>query len=457
MRDAAFMDKVVQGPRNVIEQATNWNALLYYNFFVDKAFPDLPEAKKRDMIVNFSRSFTGDYSPYANLMAFEKAGVAGHFMSNFAKWKFNRTSRYIADLSMMSRANEYGMKAMLPFIYSLGMGAIMAGVQGTVGFVEYEAARQFGLKTGWWDWKPLAAILREAGVKSTLIERGAVTAFSDWMAGKFGEESGPDISGSIRESSILQAPTVAVSTAWDLLSTAATVAKRGLSQKEAQEYIDSMEKGIFKDMAEWVSETHGRGLSSDDEKSFVKALPSNMQEAYRARFVKELTFDDGTKRYLVPEANKDEGKYVRTPFQQALAEGVPLGRIGNVLPGMGILGGTHTTAENRFEDAKAYHTWLEKKGSKEFTALKDGLMNHLDDPWLVNRNAKLILEKHGQDALERVLQDIVKRDTEKMQTDYFGLKMLAAEKNRDTTAAIRAIERILKAKNVESPRTSEDR
>jgi hypothetical protein len=435
---------VVQKPRDLIEQGTNYNAILYNHFLIKRAFPEL-DAKTHDQIVyNLAKSFAGDYSRTANLFMFEKAGTVGHLGSNFAKWKFNRTSRYLDDLIMAADVEQYGVKSVMPLIWSIGIGGIMAGVQGSIGVVEYEAVRRLGTMTGLWDWKPLSAIIAESdlfkgmdhGVR-TVVEKGIVTGFSDHIAQQyFDEPSGPDISGSVREASVMEAPFVATGVAKELMTAGAIALKAGLSRKEVTEFVDNMEPGFAKDIAKWMQDTPSYGLSSDESKEAVKALPKVVQEAVRAQFIKKIEVDGKTK-YVVPEAGENQGSYIRSEFQQNLA----------------LAGGLKTADENRHDEGKQYHKWMERKSEKRYTALKEGIINNMDKPELVDRNAKLILENHGEDALEKVATQLERIATEKMQTDYFGNKSLAAARMKDGIAAEKAAERIRKAMAVAKPDT----
>jgi hypothetical protein len=433
----------MQKPRDWIEQGTNWSAILYNHFLVKRAFPDLDPKTHDQVVYNLAKSFAGDYSKTANLFAFEKAGTVGHLGSNFAKWKFNRTSRYIDDAIMAASMSEYGVKSVMPLLWSIGIGGVMAGIQGSIGVVEYEAVRRLGTMTGLWDWKPLSAILGETeflkkmdGSARTIVEKGIVTGFSDHIAQQFGEPSGPDISGSVREASVMEAPFVATSVAKDILTAGAIALKSAMSRKEVTESVDAMEEGTAKDIAKWMQDNASYGLSSDESKAVVKALPKVIQEAVRNQFVKKIEVDGKTK-YVVPEAGEDAGSFIRSEFQQNLA----------------LAGGLKTTEETRYEEGKQYHKWMERKSEKKYTALSDGIINNLDKPELVDRNMRLILENHGQDALEKVATKLDRIATQKMQTDYFGNKSLAAARMKDGIAAEKAAERIRKAMAVAKPDT----
>jgi hypothetical protein len=437
----------LQKPRDWIEAGTNWNAIMYNHFLVKRALPDLPEAQHDEMVYNLARSFAGDYSKQGNLFLFEKMGSLGHLGSNFAKWKFNRTSRYIDDLIMASSTSEYGVKGVLPLLWSIGIGGVMAGVYGSVGVVEYEALRRLFQSSGLaetypaFDWKPLSAILEESGLLSdmdtnakSIVERGMVTGFSDHVAQQFGQSSGPDISGSIREASLLEAPMVAINVATEMVGAAGLALKYGLSRKDVTEFVDSLPEGTVKKIAKSIQTKPSYGLTTDDGKKAVRALPTVVQEMVREQFAKKIEVDGETK-YVVPELAKDQGSYIRSEFQQRLARS----------------GGLKTTDETRFNEAKQYDKYLERHKERDYTALKDGIINNMDDLERVDRNAKMILEEHGEKALERAIAELEKIATEKMQTDYFGIKRLAATKARDGIAAQKAAERMKRSMKLWKP------
>jgi hypothetical protein len=438
------LDRKIQAPRDWVERATNYNSVLYYYHFVKSAFPELKGKEFDNMVHQLSRSFTGDYSQHANMFLFDKMGTTGHLSSNFAKWKFNRTSRYLHDLETMSRVKELGPTAVMPLAYSLVMGALMAGVQGTVGLVEWEAIRQFGLKTGWWNLKPMSAILSEnfPSLKDTWLDRGVTTLMMNSLFEKMGEKSGPDISGSIRESSFLEPPTVSINFAMDVGSALGVAAKSTVSNKKVQEFFnDALPKeGMLRDMWNSAQDTLGKGVGSDDVKAAIKVLPTAVQEAAKAHLnITRPIVRNGKTEYVVPEFQKEQANYIRTPVQQALA----------------LLGGLKTTDETLHTEAKGYHRYQDKEKEANLKALNSGVLAAVDEDrggvtYFTSRdrirdNVKEIQAKHGSEALERLLETLEKRETEKMRTDYFGLQTLEALNARDETAQRYAIEHIKKA------------
>lgn len=432
--------KTGNAARNQIERATNYVSVLTHKFFVDSAFPALTEHQKERMTYNLSRSFTADYSRLAEMYGFQKSGTMGQFGTNFAKWKFNATARYYADLLQTMQQSRYGLRGTFPLMASLAIGFLNAGMYGTIGAVDYEAMRRMGQSTGWWDWKPLSAIISEhtpvgkmSGNQRTFFERGGITAFSDYVAQKNGMNSGPDVSGSIREMSALEAPTVAFTQGVDWFKAISTAAKAAVSSEEAQKFFNDLPEGTSKDLVKEATEKSSFGITSDDTKATMDALPSFLQEELKLRLglVKPITYPDGSTHYVVPEKTKDEGSFIRTEGEERLA------RLG-----------LKTTNENNYNEAKGYHRQLEKASQVELQSLKDGIKNNLDNTFLVDRNAKRILTEHGQDALKGLVKEMQDQQNIKGNADYFTLQELKSSKMKDQIARQRAIERIQRALDV---------
>jgi hypothetical protein len=438
------MSAIVQAPRNAIEKLTNYNAVLYYHFFVDSAFPSLDAGAKKRVVYNLARSFTGDYSQPANLFLFDKAGDFGHLGSNFARWRFNRTSRYIDDLAMLSRTGEFGVRGgLIPLLTSMATGLAFAGAMGAVGLVEYEAIRRLGAKYDLWDIRPLSKVISDilpenlSKSQRTFFERGMFTALSDATAQKFGQESGPDISGSIREASMLEVPGVAVAYGIDAAIAAGLLVKRTASTDMVQEYIKNMSDGPMKTAAKKLTEKASYGFTNEETRQFIKAMPVFTQEAmkyYADAGVNKIETEEGTK-YVIPEQKKDTGNIVRNEFQQTLA----------------MWGGLKTTKENRELEGKQVHKWEERDAEKKLTALKQGLIDNINNPRILDQNINMIRQEYGEASVQRVLRDFKKEKEELMQGDYFTLETLFASRVRDPVALQKAIDRLESALRVARP------
>ena len=434
--NASLVNKVTQYPRDLVERGTNYNALTYYKFFVDSAFPNKTKQEKTDMIVSLARSFTGDYSSTANLMAFEKLGTLGHTQSNFAKWKYNRMGRYVADFEMLGRLPELGLQAAMPIIMTSLMGIMQAGVASTLFFVDYEALRQFGQKTGWWNWKPMAAILSEKTpfIKNTWMERGMFTAMSDQIAQHFGQPSGPDVSSSMRESSPFEVGTVTFSTLADIFTMMGLAGKKGLSNNNLHEYMDKhVPTGFAKDMWNAVKQN---GLTKENMNDMVAAAPTPLQESLR-RYLATPIQDrkTGENSYITQERRKAEGKYARNEFQENLA----------------TFGGVTTTAENMYNDAVNYEKYQEKEKTNNAKKLHAELTTaaELGDSPKWTRLEEEFITKHGKEAFDKAKKDIYDDITWREGSDYFAKKImqLKAKGKFEQAIGMQMLERSMKLRH----------
>ncbi len=449
------LDKVIQAPRNVIERGTNWNAILYYKFFFDRAFPEMEASLKERAIYNAARSFTGDYSQFANMFGFEKAGAMGALVSNFARWRFNRTSRLLDDIVTTTEGSKYGAAALAPLLITVATGSLFAGLYGTAGLVEYEAIRRFGTKLGLFDLQPLSSLIGDTGLTSaiekkfgpnsrTFVERGGLTAFSDSVAQQFGQATGPDLSGSIRESSVLEMPGVAVSYGIDLAKAGSVGVKGAVQKSGIPDFVRSMDDGFMKDVLGKVVKGADMGITNDDRKAVVKALPNPLQELFKDKVfgtTVKIPGENGTTRYGITEDKKNQVSFIRNEFQQNLA----------------LMGGLKTTEETNFNEGKQYHKWTERQAQAELTNLREGILANYEDTALVSRNGARILKDHGKQALESTIEELVNVQTKKTKTDYFGLESLAAMNKRDNIAIARAVERLKAALAVARRPTSSGR
>jgi hypothetical protein len=426
--------------RDKIEKMTNYMGILYFHFFAEKAWPDMDPHLRDRMVYGFTRDYAGDYSRFGAPLIYDHAGTVGQLGSNFAKWKHTRVGRYQVDIGTLARMKRYGPKAALPFVASLIMAGTLGGALGEFGGTDYEAVRRWMGKFGV-QMKPLSLYLSESrvykampGWGKTWLERGALTALSDLTAQHFGEKSGPDFSPSLRESSLLEAQTVSLSYAADVIGDAGTGLKQLMSTRMVTDYFDKMPEGsMFKEM--FAASTSGVG--SDEAKMGGKFLPNAMQELYRSQFVKHMK-EDGKDVYIVPQATKDEGMFKRDKFQQMLA----------------LAGGIKTTEENRAMEGISADKYITKTEAAQLTRLKEGVMNNLDDPWRVDRNAKEILGKYGKTALEGLVKEIEQQQEIKGNLDYFDLKKLSIMKKKDAVDAQRTLNQLNRALGVARPQTS---
>lgn len=446
-RNLGILDKLVQGPRDAIERFTNYNAVLYYKLMVDsmrktdKDFQSLSDAEAKQVVYNMAHSFTGDYSPTANMFAFEKAGAKGAILSNFAKWKFNRIGRYLDDTSMALNAAKYGPSAVVPLAMTVAMGLVMAGVQGTVGLVEYEAIRQWLQKLGLADLKPMSAIISDnyPSIRDTWMNRGMVTYLSDQTAQQFGEKSGPDISGSLRDSSALEITTVLPGTLVDVIKGAGTVAKAVLSRPSNQKWVESMlpenmtTKGsVYRHMVD----QHWTGITHQDTENAVAALPSAFQEPMRQFLDVHMTRGENS---VTQARNRQVGNYVRDPFQESLANGLY------------VMGGLKTTDEKKHDDAVNYFRYMQKLDKDNENALKDTLINSFrtKDQEMANYAFAHLIQNQGPEKAKAAMREAVNSYVLTSRTEFFehqGIK--AGTASSDPFTQIQILQMMQKAEKV---------
>lgn len=438
-RSLGPVDAIVQGPRDAIERFTNWNSVLYYKLFMDNvraAHPSehMDELNFKQAIYNMTHSFTGDYSPVANLMAFEKMGAKGNILSNFAKWKFNRVGRYLDDASMVMNVHKYGPSAMLPITMTVLMGLAMSGVQGTIGIVEYEAARQWANKLFGVQWKPMSAIISDyfPSIRDSWANRGMVTGLSDWVAQQFGEKTGPDFSGSMRDSSVLEVSTILPGTLVDVGKAAYDFGvKKPMSDPARQKRIDAMfsSPGLSKDIWQYMRNQHWTGITHQDTEDTVKALPVVAQEAFRQMF-----FDIPQQRgdqFVTQDKRKNQGNYIRDGFQENTA----------------FFGGVKTTDEKRHDDAVSYYKYMDHMTQGNKVALKNAMVQAFEDKnqQMANYSFQRLVENHGAETATSEVKTALQEYLLKTRLEYMEGKQIAMSKMHDPTAQINAIKMIEKA------------
>jgi hypothetical protein len=210
--------------------------------------------------------------------------------------------------------------------------------------------------------------------------------------------------------------------------------------------IDMMPEGPQKEMAESVFEKTRMGVTNEETRQVIKAMPVVIQEALKyskgqTKAIPDVDNWPHGQKYVVPEQKKDTGNFVRDEFQQTLA----------------MMGGLKTTEENRHTEAKQYHRHLNRKAETTLTRLKQGIMDNPGDTALYERSKKKIFEQYGEEAWKRLEAEVKREREEKMMTDYFTLEELAASSKGDEVSKGRAFERLNDAKRVARPRTSSDR
>lgn len=419
---------LLQKPRDWIEMGTNYWTLAYTKFFVDSAYPHLTEAQKKATTYTMMHSFTGDYSQLAHMMAFDKAGAIGHSQSTFSKWKFNRIGRYIDDLAFIAKIPEIGPRALLPILATTMIGFTTAGVYGGVGVVDYEALRKLGQVTGWWDWRPASAwISKVAPNLKEWQKRGFVQGISDEIAQHyFGQSSGPDISGNLRESSPLEVSSVTFSVLLDAIKDVGI----GIKYLSSREDVDAFMQKIPGWNKTWDS-LKAKGISSDDDKQLINSMPTFVKGPLQDSLLIPHIGPDGQMTYTVPELKKDQGMYTRNQFQRNLARATNL----------------RTADESNNAEARSFSEWSKRQKANDLKTLKDGLEKAVmdEDPsheWRIEENRTAIFANHGKQAYEAVITDIKHKIAEYENTDYRGNEMLRISHMRDAQAMRRNVERM---------------
>lgn len=349
-------DRVANAPRDMLEYATNFNTIQYFYHFYKRVLGDKVDVNSeafKTKVYEAARSWTGDYSVQATPLALSQMGTAGRGMGNFSKWRFNQLGRLVDDISTIIN-NPTSGHAWGALLALLTTQTLMGGIYGLTGVADYEALRRFGQWTGLWEWRPFSMWYDEANkaVGNAIPEwmrKGALTAGSDAIAQQFGEESGPDMSGSLRFSSFLEPPTVSL------------------------KYFLDVYKGL-----EWVGNRSlqaagvGSGVSHQESKEAINALPTSIKSAINDYF-KIKVEEDGKTRYITQQKKIDKGQYEQTPFQRGLD-----------------IAGLKTTKENDFNDRVFAAEWLKKHNAKQIGEKLAAALN-----WAVEPEGRALLDKTG--------------------------------------------------------------
>lgn len=340
-------DRIVNAPRDALEYATNYNTIQYFYHFYKHALGDKVDVNSeafKTKVYEAARSWTGDYSEQATPLGLSQLGTAGRGMGNFSKWRFNQLGRLVDDVSTL-KDNPTSGHAWGALVALLTTQTLMGGLYGLTGVADYEALRRFGQWTGAWEWRPFSMWYEEANKAlgnniPDWARKGAITAGSDAIAqAAFGEESGPDLSGSLRYASFLELPTVSMKYFMDVLGGLDWAAKRGMQAT-----------GI------------GMGVSHQESKEAIDALPTSIKSALNDYF-KVKTEEDGKTRYLTQQKRLDQGQYSQTPFQRNLD-----------------LAGLKTTKENDYNDKVFAGEWLKKHTSKQIGERLAAALNWAVEP-----------------------------------------------------------------------------
>ncbi len=409
-------DRIVQAPRDAIEQFTNYNALLYYYNFFRRAQPELTGEALTAKVYKYARSFTGQYDAFASPLMFDRLGTAGQSFTNFSKWHYNQLGRLMVDVKDSGRTA-------VPLLMSVLMAGIVAGAYGLPVVVEYEGIRRLGMALGGiWDLPPISAIggkLKDHVPYWEFLERGAITAGSEALAKHLGANSGPDLSGSMRYSAFFDAPTVAIQHLWDITTKMIPHALKeapggnGASNKLIEEAFNA-----YPPAAKGYLKHHYSGYGP---------LAEVMNTPERKTF-KEAVKRNGELMYNIKDPS-DEGRTMYT-----------LSDMENLYN----LFGMKSKRENQTLEAIYWDKWLERQNTKELAEYTQGLLSHLHDPKMWKTNMRKIIELGGTEAMEGVLSRVETRMTAS-QLDYFTTEFKKLAEETDTIQARQRIEKLRKS------------
>lgn len=395
-------DRAVNYPRDLIEKSTNYSALLYYYNFYKLAYPDMnPTSREfKTKVYEAVRSWTGDYTHQAQLLAVSKTGSVGHLQSNFAKWKFNQIGRLADDVRML------GEGKVLPFATTMAMTVLMAGTVGAPIAVEYEALRRLGMKMGWWDWKPLSAFLHELKADGVMPEwaiKGPMTYYADQGAKELGLTA-PDLSGNVRFSSALDINTLPVAFAGDVYKTLSGTARQ-----------------VYKAANNRLGGTYP-GNTVQQEKELFKGMPVVLENIYTEKMNQKYGGDSGVSQY----ATKDAGQYKRNEQEKNLA-----------------YLGFRSKDENDYRDKDYARGWFDRQSKADFTKYKDQIIANLDKPENIVPLAQKILELRGTEGIIEVI-NAAETTLKNRQTESFTRDLMTQINNPNPVAQARSLELLRK-------------
>lgn len=407
--DRGGVDKAFNYPRDKIEQATNYAAILYYYNFFKRARPDLSGEALKAKVYHYAKSFTGQYDDYGAPLVFDKAGTVGQSTTNFSKWHFNQLGRLITDVKEAGAG-----RSAVPVVMTGFMTLLTAGAYGLPVVVEYEAVRRLGSSLGLWDIPPISS-LRSKVSKDYIpswefLERGAITAASDGIAKLLGADSGPDVSGSMRYSSFLDVPTVAI-----------------------QQFVDLVGKLIpaeMRDLKRYL--THTGGNTPKQTEDAVNAVPPALKgivKHYNPQFKQKMVVNGKTMwRTMDP------------------SEGKQLYSLSDVEETYNLLG-MKGKKEVKSLEAIYYEKWLERENDRDMKEFRGQIMGNPADKELFKNNMKEILKLGGRKAGLDTINQMKERITAS-QLNYFTAAYEKLAKETDGVSKQQQLNRIRKAQRL---------
>jgi hypothetical protein len=421
------LDNTINLPRNYIEKATNLSALTYYYNYYKLSRPELKQTSTefKQLVYEATRSWTGDYSKQATLLAVSQTGDVGHLFSNFAKWKFNQLGRLGVDFDTMVKTG-----AIQPLVVTFAINTLLAGAVGAPILVEYDALRQLLQKMNV-DIPPLAGAMYKAkdwiqkefgGTAGTVADaaiKGPMTWGMDKAATAAGMTSGPDVSASLRYSSVLSANTLPFSFAYDMMQLG-----------------DWAGKGLMKS---WFG--LGYGPTRQDVKEGIKGLPSFMGSAVKSYLLDQAkTNAKGETEYVSQASSQDKGFYTRKPDEHAMA-----------------YTGIRSKKENEEVDRNLYLQYWERKTKKDVSQKLDQMManltpkeaKQLEEGSLDIRKAnpkvaelaKVLIETRGTDELKYAIKDM-QATLMGRNKDFYAQEFEKAQHTQDVIAKVNLLKQL---------------
>ena len=412
--------------RDQVEQTTNFTAVAYYYNFYKSMYPNaniLGDGFK-NKVYSAAKSWTGDYSDTATPQVVAQLGVAGRTTGNFSKWFYNQTGRFLDDLSTI-RENPTKASAYMPLVANMSLITFIAGVYGLPIVTDYEYWRKMGQKTGWYDLKPVSAFYTEAqelskkhtgvNIFPDALRRGGITEATDAVTrlATGGEESGPDVSGSLKHSPLVVANTVMYSTMLDAMTSTSKAMKWAWTAADGTKYF-------------------GNGFTEQDYKDFVRGLPAGFRNVVEDNL--KVKRKDG--KYITQESKNEAGVYAQSEFERK----------------MDLLG-FRSKQQNTAGDLRQWALYIERDAKRKVEENIASALNNLDKPELVKRNLEKLVEVGGYQALDNFANQLQDQPIKKAQT-YDEREVQQLIKSKDLTSKREMLKIIQEMLQLKSRNTS---
>lgn len=420
---------LINKPRNLIEKGTNFTAILYYYNFYKRAAPNLKPDALKQMVYESARSYTGDYSQQAMPLMFSQAGSAGRLMTNFAKWKWNQIGRFADDMKDAKNGNY------TPIALNLATQVLVGGIYGTAGVVDYEALRRLGKMTGLWDWRPFTGFFdsvqdgleKNLGLDPSATEwarRGALNEATSMAAKALNLQTSPDLSGTMRHASALEAPTVAMAMAKSV-------------------FVDALPTSL-----KWLWQEAGgptKGVTLEEKEAALGALPPLVQGTIRhywdtkKKFGKDFDFEkmQNPGEVITHSKFNEKGIYKRSQQEQLMASL-----------------NFRSATENNFMDKQFYNSWLKANRTKQITDSVKGILANQDNPELFMSNIEDLAVLGGAQTVRNLLKQLKDNEMNKSLTadEQAAFAMLQTLDPTRKRFMIEQMNRLVESRNTSSNR-----